>query len=93
MQGSPVPDPSRSHDVSGLTDAELQRTRRELRASLALARPGSAACVPILAHLRAIESELAGRSAGCGASGKLSSPGTRTSADASDASIPLCEPR
>jgi hypothetical protein len=23
MQESPVPDPSRSHDVSGLTDAEL----------------------------------------------------------------------
>ena len=43
MQESPVPDPSRSHDVSGLTDAELARTRRDLQASLALARPGSAA--------------------------------------------------
>ena len=64
MQGSPVPDPSRSHDVSGLTDAELERTRRHLQASLALARPGSAACVPMLAHLSAVESELAGRSAG-----------------------------
>ena len=82
MQGSPVPDSSRSHDVSGLTDAELERTRRELQASLALARPGSAACVPILAHLRAINTELAGRSAGCGASGKPSSPGTRTPSDA-----------
>jgi len=61
--GSTVPDPSRSHDVSGLTDAELERTRRELQASLALARPGSTACVPILAHLSAIDTELAGRSA------------------------------
>ena len=63
MQESPGPDPSRSHDVSGLTDAELERTRRELQASLALARPGSAASVPILAHLSAIDTELAGRSA------------------------------
>ena len=77
MQGSPVPDPSRSHDVSGLTDVELERTRRELQASLALARPGSAASVPILAHLSAIDTELAGRSAGCGASAKPSSLGTR----------------
>jgi hypothetical protein len=93
MQGSPVSDPSRSHDVSGLTDAELERTRRELQASLALARPGSATRVPILAHLSAINTELAGRSAGCGASGKPFSLGTRTSADAPDASIQLCEPR
>ena len=64
VQGSPVPDPSRSHDVSGLTDAELERTRRDLQASLALARPGSTACVPMLAHLSAVESELAERSAG-----------------------------
>lgn len=64
MPGPPVPDPSRSHDVSGLTDAELERTRRDLRVSLALARPGSTACVPMLAHLSAVESELAGRSAG-----------------------------
>ena len=64
VQGSPVPDPSRSHDVSGLTDGELERTRRDLQASLALARPGSTACVPMLAHLSAVESELAERSAG-----------------------------
>ena len=64
MQESPVPDVGRSHDVSGLTDAELERARRDLRVSLALARPGSATCVPMLAHLSAIESELAGRSAG-----------------------------
>jgi hypothetical protein len=64
LQGSPAPAPGRSHDVSGLTDAELERTRRDLRASLALARPGSTACVPMLAHLSAVESELAERSAG-----------------------------
>ena len=92
MQGSPGPDPGRSHDVSGLTDAELERTRRELQASLALARPGSAASVPILAHLSAIDTELAGRSAGCGASGKPPGLGTRTSAGTFDTSIPLSEP-
>ena len=92
MQGSPVPHPGRSHDVSGLTDAELERTRRELQASLALGRPGSATRVPILAHLSAISTELAGRSAGCDASGKPVSLGTRTSADAPDASIPSANP-
>ena len=74
MRGSLVPEPSCSHDVSGLTAAELEWTKRDLQASLALARPGSAARVPILAHLSAIDTELAGRSAGCGASGKPSSP-------------------
>lgn len=92
MQGSPVPDPSRSHDVSGLTDAELERTRRDLQASVALARPGSAACVPILAHLSAIDTELAGRSAGCGASGEPPGPAARTSADASIRASHLTNP-
>ena len=78
----------RRHDVSGLTDSELERTRRDLEASLALARPGSAASVPIWAHLSAIETELAGRSAGC-ASGKPSGLGARTSADALDTSMPV----
>ena len=78
MQGSPGPDAGRSHDVSGLTDAELERTRRELQASLAVARPGSAASVPILAHLSAINTELAGRSNGCGASGKPPGQGAQT---------------
>jgi hypothetical protein len=64
VQESPVPEPGRCHDVTGLTDAELERTRRDLHASLALARPGSTACVPMLAHLSAVESELAERSAG-----------------------------
>lgn len=63
MQGPPSPDSSRSHDVSGLTDAELERTRRELQASLALARPGSATRVPISTHVSAIDTELARRSA------------------------------
>ena len=92
MQESPVPDPSRSHDVSGLIDAELIRTRRDLQASLALARPGSAASVPILAHLSAIDAELAGRSAGCGASGKPPGLGTRTPVGTFDTSIPFSEP-
>ena len=39
----------------------LDRTRRELAASLALAGPDSPARVPILAHLAAIEAELAAR--------------------------------
>ena len=64
MQGPPVPDPSRSHDVSGLTDRELERIKRDLQASLALARPGAAACLPIRTHLNTVESELAERSAG-----------------------------
>ena len=56
-------DCTRPHDVSGLTAGELERTRRELQASLALARPGSPARVPILARLNAIDAELAGRDA------------------------------
>ena len=51
---------SRGHDVGGLTAGELERARRELEVSLALTRPGSPALVPILAHLSAIEAELAG---------------------------------
>ena len=85
VRGSPVPEPSRGHDVSGLTAAELERARRDLQASLALARPGSATYVPILAHLSAINAELAGRSAGCAASGKPSSLDARTPGDAGPA--------
>jgi len=51
----------REHDVSSLTAAELERARRELSASLALARPGSPIAVPIEAHLDAIDAELAER--------------------------------
>ena len=81
-QGSPVPGPGRGHDVNGLTDAGLERTRRDLQVSLALARPGSAACMLILAHLREINTELAGRPACRGANGKPSSPDTLTTSDA-----------
>jgi hypothetical protein len=33
--------PDRDHDVSGLTAVQLQRSRRDLQVSLALAFPGS----------------------------------------------------
>jgi hypothetical protein len=59
----------RNHDVAGLSGAELDRARRELAASLALARPGSPVRVPILAHMSAIDTELACRGVrmcGCG---------------------------
>ena len=50
----------RDHDLSGLTVGELQRARRELEASLALARPGSVVSNPIMAQIRAIDAALAG---------------------------------
>ena len=53
--------PVRDHDVRGLPAGELERADRELRASLALARPDSPARVPILARLGAIDTELAAR--------------------------------
>ncbi len=53
--------PVREHDMTAPTLAELQRARRELVASLALARPGSQVCVPIQAQLSAIDAELARR--------------------------------
>jgi hypothetical protein len=53
----------REHDVTTLTAAELAGARRELFASLALARPGSPVSAPILAHLNALDAELARRSA------------------------------
>ncbi len=57
-------DPPRRYDASGLTAGELDRTRRELAASLTLTRPDSPARVPILAHLAAIDAELAARPGG-----------------------------
>lgn len=48
----------RLHDVSGMTSPELERARRDLEVSLALAFPGSPVRVPILAHLSAIDAEL-----------------------------------
>jgi hypothetical protein len=52
----------REHDVTTLITAELDRARRELFASLALARPGSPVRAPILARISAIDAELARRS-------------------------------
>src|ERR1700730_12173595 len=60
-QASQPQQPCRPRDVSGLTASELERTRRELAANLALVRPDSPARVPILAHINAIDTELAGR--------------------------------
>jgi hypothetical protein len=51
------------HDMAALSAAELEAARRELAASLALARPGSPVRVPIQARLAAIDAELAGRAA------------------------------
>ena len=56
-----MPDLGRSYDVSALTTHELERTRRYLAASLALARPGSPAGVPIAAQIGAIDAELTRR--------------------------------
>jgi len=54
----------RDHVAGDLTDAELDHARRELTASLALSRPGSAIRAPIQAQLSAIDAELAARTAG-----------------------------
>ena len=51
----------RDHDVSGLTAAQLERARRDLEISLALAFPGSPVRVSIVAEMTAIEAELAER--------------------------------
>jgi hypothetical protein len=51
----------RPHDVAGMTSAELERSRRDLKVSLALPFPGSPVRVPILAHLSAIDAALAER--------------------------------
>jgi len=53
----------REHDMTTLTAAELDGARRELLASLALARPDSPVRVPILARISAIDADLARRSA------------------------------
>jgi hypothetical protein len=61
----------RDHDVTALTAAELERARRELAASLALARPGSPVRGPILARISAIDAELAGRGSLPARSGRM----------------------
>lgn len=50
--------PDRAHDVSAMTSAELERARRDLEVSLALAFPGSPMRIPILAEMAAIDVEL-----------------------------------
>jgi hypothetical protein len=56
-----MPEAGRVYEVSNLTAGELERARRELRASLALTRENSPARVPILTQLNAVEAELARR--------------------------------
>ena len=55
------PAAQRQYDAAGLTAGELERTRCELAASLALARPESPARAPIRAQMAAIDAELAAR--------------------------------
>jgi hypothetical protein len=52
---------TRNYDVGQRTTAELELTMRQLRANLGLIAPNSPAHAPILAHMQAIEAELAGR--------------------------------
>jgi hypothetical protein len=51
----------RDHHVARLTAHELERAKRELRASLALVRHDSPTRVPIEAHMTAIDAEVAER--------------------------------
>jgi hypothetical protein len=51
----------RAHDVSRLTAAQLERARRDLEISFALAFPGSPVRKSILAEMTAIDAELAER--------------------------------
>ena len=59
-RGWPMP-ADRPHDVSSLTAAQLERARRDLEISLALAFPGSPVRVSIMAEMTAIDAELAER--------------------------------
>jgi hypothetical protein len=58
FRGSGDPD---HYYVRQFTTAQLERTRRELKANLGLITPGSPAHVPIRSHLQAIDAELAER--------------------------------
>jgi hypothetical protein len=51
----------RPRDVSSLTASQLERAKRDLEISLALAFPGSPVRVTILAEMAAIDAELAER--------------------------------
>lgn len=57
--------------VRQLTTAELEGVKRQLQANLALITPDSPAHVPIQAHMRAIDAELAERADGHYVSGVL----------------------
>ncbi len=59
------------YSVRQLSTAELERTRRELKANLGLIYPDSPAHVPIKSHMRAIDSELAKRASGHQAGGVI----------------------
>ncbi|MGO8892020.1 MAG: hypothetical protein ACLQB1_20330 [Streptosporangiaceae bacterium] len=59
----------RDHDVTSMTAAELDRARRDLQVSLALAMPGSPVAVPILARMAAIDAEPATRPGATGPPG------------------------
>jgi hypothetical protein len=81
------------YDVTALTPAELEASRRELAVSLALARPGSPVCAPIQAHLAAIDAELAERVAarpGLPGSPAHPAPGRRAGELRRDAPAPKC---
>ena len=61
LNGDPEAEPMQAradYDLSALSVAELTRTRRQLEASLTLARPGSVVSVPIMAQIRAIDAAL-----------------------------------
>ena len=50
----------RKQDVTALTAAELEAARRELAASLALAKPGSPVRAPIQTRIAAIDADWPG---------------------------------
>jgi hypothetical protein len=56
----------RPRDASSQTAGQLERARRDLQISLALAYPGSPVRAPILAQMTAIDAELAQRPAARG---------------------------
>jgi len=57
-------DAKRRYQVGELTTGELERTRRELRASLALMRADSPARAPVVTYMQAIDTELDARAEG-----------------------------
>lgn len=70
--------PDRPHDVTAMTSPELQRVRRDLQVSLALAFPGSPMREPILAQMDAIDVELERRTGWDYRGSPEASPAART---------------